>query len=300
MGGACSRKQERDNEDVLTRGFSRKYCKCGSLKWWTSSFSYPSMDLRLQNGQCPSLLDLCVQKISEDLDRHKTFSMLPRDISQQILNNLVYSRRLTSDSFEAFRDCALQDLYLGEYAGVDDSWMDVISSQGSSLLSVDLSASDVTDFGLTYLQDCQSLISLNLNYCDQISDHGLECISGLSNLTSLSFRRNDSISAQGMSAFSGLVNLVKLDLERCPGIHGGTVHFQGLTKLESLNMKWCNCITDSDMKPLSELASLTSLEISCSKVTDFGISFLRGLQKLALLNLEGCLVTSACLDSLSG
>lgn len=72
-----------------------------------------------------------------------------------------------------------QDLYLGEYAGVNDSWMDVISSQGSSLLSVDLSGSDVTDFGLTYLKDCQSLISLNLNYCDQISDHGLECISGI-------------------------------------------------------------------------------------------------------------------------
>lgn len=72
---------------------------------------------------------------------------------------------------------------MGEYAGVDDSWMDVISSQGSSLLSVDLSASDVTDFGLTYLQDCRSLISLNLNYCDQISDHGLECISGILSFT---------------------------------------------------------------------------------------------------------------------
>jgi len=56
--------------------------------------------------------------------------------------------------------------------------MDVISSQGSSLLSVDLSGSDVTDFGLTYLKDCESIISLNLNYCDQISDRGLECISG--------------------------------------------------------------------------------------------------------------------------
>jgi len=34
--------------------------------------------------------------------------MLPRDISQLIFNNLVYSRRLTSASLEAFRDCALQ------------------------------------------------------------------------------------------------------------------------------------------------------------------------------------------------
>ncbi|KAH1238027.1 F-box/LRR-repeat protein 14 [Glycine max] len=299
MGGACSRKQEWDNEDSLIRGLPRRYCKCGSLKWWTSSFSYPSVDFHLRKGECPSLLDLCIQKISEDIDKYNTFSMLPRDISQLIFNNLVYSRCLTSASLEAFRDCALQDLYLGEYDGVNDNWMGVISSQGSSLLSVDLSGSDVTDFGLTYLKDCESLISLNLNYCDQISDRGLECINGLSNLTSLSFRRNDSISAQGMSSFSGLVNLVKLDLERCPGIHGGLVHLRGLTKLESLNLKWCNCIKDYDMKPLSELASLKSLEISSSDVTDFGISFLKGLQKLALLNLEGCLVTAACLDSLA-
>lgn len=34
--------------------------------------------------------------------------MLPRDISQLILNELVYSQRLTDVSIEAFRDCALQ------------------------------------------------------------------------------------------------------------------------------------------------------------------------------------------------
>lgn len=150
--------------------------------------------------------------------------MLPRDISQQIINELVYSGCLTDVSFEGFRDCALQvtlirnagnhisnsllkksvravlfifvvsvmltlevsfifffnwkDLYLGECPDVNDSWMDVISSQGSSLLSLDLSGSDVTDDGLIYLQDCKSLQALNFNDCDHISDHGLEHISG--------------------------------------------------------------------------------------------------------------------------
>lgn len=67
---------------------------------------------------------------------------------------------------------------MGEYPGVNDSWMDVVSSQGSSLLSVDLSVSDVTDSGLIHLKDCTNLQALNFNYCDQISDHGLEYISG--------------------------------------------------------------------------------------------------------------------------
>lgn len=77
-----------------------------------------------------------------------------------------------------FVSCVWQDLYLGQYPGVNDSWMDVISSQGSSLLSVDLSGSEVTDTGLLHLKDCTNLLALNFDYCDQISDRGLEPISG--------------------------------------------------------------------------------------------------------------------------
>lgn len=68
---------------------------------------------------------------------------------------------------------------MGEYPGVNDSWMDAVSSQGSSLLSVDLSFSDVTDGGLIHLKHCTNLQALNFNYCDQISDHGLDYISGI-------------------------------------------------------------------------------------------------------------------------
>lgn len=221
-------------------------------------------------------MELCIYKIREDINKYSTFSMLPRDISQQVFNELVYSRILNEVYLEAFRDCALQDLDLGEYPGLKDSWMDVISSQGPSLLSVDISCSEVTDSGLIPLKSCKNLQALNFNYCDQISDNGLAHISGLSNLTTLSFRRNNQITAQGLSAFAGLINLLKLDLERCPGIRGGLVHLKGLTKLESLNVKCCNCMTDADMKHLS------------------------GLNKLSLLNMEGCPVTAACLQTLAG
>lgn len=75
--------------------------------------------------------------------------------------------------------CACQDLDLGAYPGFNDDRMDVVSSQEGSLLSLDLSCSDVTDSGLINLKDCKNLQTLNLNYCDQISDHGLEYISGM-------------------------------------------------------------------------------------------------------------------------
>lgn len=56
--------------------------------------------------------------------------------------------------------------------------MDAICSQGSSLLSVDLSGSEVTDAGLNLLKDCSNLQSLTYNYCDHVSEHGLKHISG--------------------------------------------------------------------------------------------------------------------------
>lgn len=138
MGGACSRKREQlDNEDVLHRCLSRRYSKSASSKWLATSFSRSIGDMQQGNGKCPSLMELCVKQICEvcaflhytcfrfpsdlskltgcfsfsleqDIDKYTTFSILPRDISQQIFNELVCSQRLTDVSLEAFRDCALQ------------------------------------------------------------------------------------------------------------------------------------------------------------------------------------------------
>lgn len=81
-------------------------------------------------------------------------------------------------SLITYISCIWQDIYLGEYPGVDNSWMDVIASQGSSLLSLDLSGSEVTDLGLTNLKECTNIQDLNFNFCDQISDRGLKHLCG--------------------------------------------------------------------------------------------------------------------------
>ncbi|KAG9150924.1 hypothetical protein Leryth_003046 [Lithospermum erythrorhizon] len=278
MGGACSRKRDPPvNEESLHRGVSGRFCKTGSLKWLGRSSSRASVDVKSGQGRCMSLMELCILKICEDINQYTTLSMLPRDVSQQVFDELVYSQRLNDIILETFRDCALEDLNLGDYPGFNDRWMEVISSQGPSLLSVDLSGSGVSDSLLVQLKDCENLQALNFNYCDQITDCGLKYISGFLRLTTLSLRRNNSLTAQGMSALSKLVNLVKLDVERCPKIHGGLAHLKGLTKLEYLNLNCCNCVEDADMNDISGLANLKSLHISSSMVTDDGVSFLKGI-----------------------
>ncbi|KAI7757280.1 hypothetical protein M8C21_019191, partial [Ambrosia artemisiifolia] len=107
MGGACSRKRDpQSDEENVHRVVSRKYSKSGSSKWLGTSFSRACMDNKGVTI-CPSLMELCIYKISEEIDQYGTFSALPRDISQQIFNELVYSQRLTEAYLEAFQDCDL-------------------------------------------------------------------------------------------------------------------------------------------------------------------------------------------------
>lgn len=61
-----------------------------------------------------------------------------------------------------------------------DAWMEVVASQRKSLLSVDISCSEVTDDGIDLLRDCSSIQSLACNYCDRISEYGLGMLSGQS------------------------------------------------------------------------------------------------------------------------
>ncbi|KAG5569479.1 hypothetical protein H5410_059245 [Solanum commersonii] len=282
MGGACSLKRDaHDDDNIIRRGFSSRRFKIGRSSCLESFLLGRGVDGPLGRNNCPSLMKLCVHSIRKDLDKYNSFSMLPRDISQLIFNNLVYSNGLSDDSIEAFRDCALHDMWMGEYNGVKDNWMDVFSSQGSSLLSVYIFGSKVTDFGFSLLRNCPNLQVLSFDCCDRISEQRIKQVSA-------------------MEALLSLDKLVKLDFKRCPQIHGGFVHLQGLPKLESLSVRCCQCIMDSDMQPLAGIASLKELQIVCLYITDYGVSYLRGLNKLVVLNMEGSHVTTSCLDTISG
>lgn len=269
MGGACSRKRDQpDNAEDLQRGVSGRSSKSISLRWPVNPpFRVPG-DISKGSAKLPSLMELSVQKICETIDKYESFATLPRDLSQQIFNELVHTQVLKRESLQAFRDCALQDVFLGFYPNVEDSWLEILATQGPSLLAVDITGSAVTDSGLVRLQDCLNLQLLNFNYCGYISDVGLGYVAGFTNLTSLSFKRSNAITPAGLHALAGLVKLKSLDLERCTGIHGGLVHLKGLTNLESLNIGWCNCIKNSDIKHLAGLTNLKELQISRSKVTD--------------------------------
>ncbi|CAI0422489.1 unnamed protein product [Linum tenue] len=282
MGGSCSRKRgalEREDNKSPAGRLCRKFSKNGSSKWLVTSV--PKLGGNDSQGQknssrCPPpLLDLCIQNICEDIDNHGTFYMLPRDISQEIFNELVYSLRLTDVSLEAFRDCALQDIHLVDYPGVNDYWMDVISSQGMSLLSLDVSGSNVTDSGFSYLRVCKNLESLGLDYCERLSDLGLKEIGGLSKLESLNINWCNCITDDDLK------------------------HLSGLTSLKSLQIS-CSRVTDMGISSLKELASLSYLNLNRCHLSDAGCQKFSKFAKLKILNLGFNDITDACLVHLKG
>jgi len=114
MGSACSRKRgQLVHEDDL---YSARFSKSGSFKWLLHTLprsNSADVHRRAQEaapGRCPSLVELCVAKVREDVNSYSDFSLLPRDLSQQIFNELVECGGLTEASLGAFRDCDLQGM----------------------------------------------------------------------------------------------------------------------------------------------------------------------------------------------
>jgi hypothetical protein len=183
MGGACSRKREQgdaQNEGGMHEGPRGTLSRTISLRWPLKVPTIQKSESFAKHGSqsAPSLLELSLQALCQNIRRYPTLAAMPRDLTQQILNELVQRQLLTLSVFHAFLDCSLQDIMLEEYPGVDDKWLEVIGTQGTSLLALNISGSAVTDAGLKALDMCNNLQALILSYCDHISDAGLISLTG--------------------------------------------------------------------------------------------------------------------------
>ncbi|KAF3642249.1 putative S-acyltransferase TIP1-like [Capsicum annuum] len=226
--------------------------------------------------------------------------MLPRDISQLIFNHLVDSCSLSDNCIDAFRGCALQDMCMGECTRVNDKWMDVISSQGSSLLSAYISSTEVTDFGLSLLRNCSNLQALGLDCCDKISARGIEHIGDLDALFELPRSLMNILPSH--SAVDQTISMLSMDINM-------NVWFdepfclvcQGFTHLTYLGFRKCCGLSAEAMKSLSGLMKLVKLEFERCPLIHGGFVHLEGLTNLESLTLRSCkCITDSDLKPLAG
>lgn len=114
MGGACSRKRDpQDSVEDLQRGGSGRSSRSISLRWPVNPLLRIAVDIGKGDGKAPSLLEHSIRKICESIGRYDSFNVLPRDLSQQIFNELVRTQVLTRTLLQSFQDCNLQDTFSG-------------------------------------------------------------------------------------------------------------------------------------------------------------------------------------------
>ncbi|XP_071340975.1 uncharacterized protein [Trachinotus anak] len=138
----------------------------------------------------------------------------------------------------------------------------------SSLQTLNLDGTGVTEVSLKYLATLPSLSSLSLAGIPVADgNHALQIISGLK-LTHLTLPGRHSVKDSGLSYLSDLSLLSELDL---------TDYTQ---------------VTDQGVKQLSNMMRLKKLSLSNTQVTDAGLPSLCGLQELQELCLDRTAVTS--------
>ena len=163
------------------------------------------------------------------------------------------------------------------------------------LISLDLSSTDISESGFTFLSDFPEIQSLNLEGI-AITNAFVEHISRMRTLVSLHLGRTN-ITDEGLNSLDKLASLQSLDLGRTNITDEGLKSLENLAELQSLVLSYTN-ITDTGLKSLENLAALQSLDLSETNITDEGLKSLENLAALQSLVLSGKRITDKGIRSL--
>lgn len=165
------------------------------------------------------------------------------------------------------------------------------------LEEVDLSFTEIADWGLERLSRCSSIRRLKLD-SRHIGDSGVSYIAALPNLEVLDLF-GAAVSDVGCAKLARCTSL--LSLEVCSGLvtDAGVHHLAGLQKLKHLSLSQNWRISNSAIPSLLQLSSLTALNLSQCRITSSAVVALGCLQELQVLALAGTKVDGAAVTKLS-
>jgi internalin A len=151
--------------------------------------------------------------------------------------------------------------------------------------------SEVTDGGLTAIEQFKQLERLNLQDAGKVTDAGLEHLRGLSQLKTLMLRRT-RVTDAGMVNLKDLNQLQILDLGMTQVSDAGLSHLAGLTELRQL-LFWGNKITDAGLVHMRGMTRLQRLELGGAAITDAGLETIGQFSDLQAIYLRGSRLTDA-------
>jgi Leucine-rich repeat (LRR) protein len=226
-----------------------------------------------------------------------------------------------SKEYDAESLSKLYMLRLAVKKQVDDEAIKTHVSRLTSLGSLSLDATSVTDAGLEHLASLTKLRALDLGSLKGVTGAGFEHLAKLPALEELTLQ-SSGVSVDDLKKLpavlpklkslklgwlkvdgavadlAALKNLQSLDLFHTDLTDSGAKGLAAMEELQKLYL-WNTAITDEGLANIKGLTNLTLLYISDTKVTDAGMAHLSGLEKLDYLWMNNLPVTDAGLKALA-
>lgn len=241
----------------------------------------------------PSLLQLCVQKLAQNLIkygpkrvRYTTLSALPRRALEALLDILVARNALNDNVLPYSLTRQTQKLGLEGAAQLRRCVLSTIGRSCPNLCVLDVRTCQQVDNKIVrdVLQHCERLEVLRLDGCPRISDSAFAPslwkppLAGLLGLRELSVGKCGQITAEGLMGyvFKGAPYLRTLGLAYCHGTVTDEVASELLFQfgLQALDLSFCSQLSDAPFEAHPH-SLLRELRLSSTNVSD------RGLESIA-------------------
>jgi serine/threonine protein kinase len=196
--------------------------------------------------------------------------------------------------FLQFQNDDITELTLSESALSDEDLKDIGNFQG--LRYLDISATDVSDNCLVYLNRLPKLNSLNVGY-NRITEAGILKVRRLLDLKELRTAELKTVSKL-IENLKGSKQLEYLRFTRSNLTPSDIKNISAISSLRELNVEDCRGITDDSIKQLSIMPNLTTISISDTQVTGFCLHDLNKFKKLRYVVLNSALLTKTAVDKL--
>ncbi|XP_046582063.1 F-box/LRR-repeat protein 2-like isoform X1 [Haliotis rubra] len=143
----------------------------------------------------------------------------------------------------------------------DDGVVPLCERHKSSLKHLELDGEELTDRSMSAVAKCQSLVTLNVSFCDLLTDASLEYLKELTKLRKLRLRKGLEFSEEAVEKFfkhGHLHSVTDLDMSECAGMKD--ISLLSLTaccgsSLIELALQWCWYITDIGLASIVECCS---------------------------------------------
>ena len=240
----------------------------------------------LELGGCGNITNNGLMLISWGLKKLKKLDLRSCwHISDQGIAHLAGFNRENGDG-----NLALEHLGLQDCQKLSDEALRHVSEGLTTLKSINLSFSCITDSGLKHLAKMSSLQELDLRSCDNISEIGMAYLAeGGSRISSLDVSFCDKIGDQALVHISqGLFNLKSLSLSACQVSDEGICKIaKTLQDLETLNIGQCSKLTDKGLHTIADsMKHLKCIDLyGCTRITTHGLERIMKLPQLSTLNL---------------